>query len=95
MWQVPTWRVLTRIELGGGILQDIALSSDGQWLIAGVEHNHSPLPFFSYEVRLWHTATGKMEARVLHPSPIRTVALSHDGRWIAVGGGQSVRIWKK
>jgi WD40 repeat protein len=95
MWQVPTWRVLTRIELGGGILQDIALSSDGQWLIAGIGHDHSPSPFFSYEARLWHTTTGKMEARLLHPSPIWTVALSHDGRWTAIGGAHLVKIWEK
>jgi WD40 repeat protein len=68
----------------------VALSADGRALALGLYLAKDP----SHHVRLWETATGKelwaLPTKGLAP---RGLALSHDGKALALAGQESLTVW--
>jgi len=43
---------------------------------------------------LWDVKSGALVARIPHERQVKAVAFSHDARWLATGGADSlVRVW--
>jgi WD40 repeat protein/tRNA A-37 threonylcarbamoyl transferase component Bud32 len=63
----------------------LALTPDGTRLLAGDEK--------SQVARVWEVATGRLLAELKHPVPPAKVAVSPNGVWFAVGGGETVQLW--
>jgi len=46
------------------------------------------------EALLWEVASGTMVARMPHTRQVLAVAYSHDGKHIASGGHDAVKLWE-
>jgi serine/threonine protein kinase len=69
--------------LAGG--SDLVFSTDGKWLLAGGVQG----------VRVWSTETGELAHELPNDKrAVRSLALSRDGKLIAVGNDLSVRLWR-
>jgi serine/threonine protein kinase/WD40 repeat protein len=75
--------VLDRSPAGGN---DLVFSADGRWLLAGGAKG----------VRVWDTGSGELAHELPNDGyAVRALALSRDGKLIAVGGDdQTVRLWR-
>lgn len=67
----------------------LALAPDGQWLaVAGAQVG------FDHVVRIWRTSDGAVQGELaLASSSADSVAISADGRLLAAGGADGVRLW--
>lgn len=76
-------KILDRKMTGGN---DLAFSTDGKWLLAGGAEG----------VRVWNTETGELAHELPNDKrAVRSLALSRDGKLIAVGGDDhTVRLWR-
>jgi len=84
LWDVAAAR--RRQVLGKSRTQKLALtwSPDGKVLAVGSSDN---------AVRLWDLSTGQPQRKVLRHKELRTIAFSADGRTLASGGEDGVRLW--
>jgi serine/threonine protein kinase/WD40 repeat protein len=74
-------KILDRGPSGG----DLAFSTDGKWLLAGGANG----------VRVWNTESGELAHELPNEKhAVRALALSRDGKLIAVGDDQTVRLWR-
>jgi WD40 repeat protein len=75
-------KILDRGPVGG---DDLAFSADGRWLLA----------VGAQKVRVWSTDGGELAHELLNDGlAVRALAMSRDGKLIAVGGDQAVRLWR-
>ena len=80
-------------ETQGYQINDRAFSPDGRTIADGYQDSKwaksgGPAGF----VRLWDVSTGKIIRTIDHPSKIRKVGFSPDGRTLAISGG-IIRLW--
>ncbi len=90
-YSVKTWDVTAGRELhtfyGQGLVQGIAFSPDGRWLVAGSQQGLS----------LWDLAAAKRIA-TLSNGPVNYIVFSPDGRWLAANSsvqfpGETLKVW--
>jgi WD40 repeat protein len=71
---------------GGRELYDVALSPDGELVVAGGADEAA---------RVWRWRERELVARLPTPGRrVRSVAFSRDGRHVAVAAGRAVRVWR-
>jgi WD40 repeat protein len=76
----------TRLQPGGGVIYDLAVSARGQ--LAATVGQESTL-------RLWNVAGGSIVRAIPTPGPQTAVALTADGGRVAAGGSDGVvRLWE-
>jgi RNA polymerase sigma factor (sigma-70 family) len=87
LWDVPTARVVHRLEGHRGGLTSVAFSLDGSLVATGAWED--PV------VRLWDPATGKELRQIqAHQRDVLSVAFSPDGKELATSGNlDPVRFW--
>jgi WD40 repeat protein len=88
VWDVRSGKVLAELEAGGLEYLSVALSADGRWVAGGGKN----------KAVVWDLQTGKVKHELSDPEmmgEVRYVALSPDGKRLAVGGTQDkrVRVW--
>jgi RNA polymerase sigma factor (sigma-70 family) len=88
VWDVRSGKVLAELEAGGMEYPSVALSADGRWVAGGGKN----------KAVVWDLQTGKVKHELSDPEmmgEVRYVALSPDGKRLAVGGTQDkrVRVW--
>lgn len=82
---VATGKALFELEGHTKLVRDIAYSPDGQWLVTASE---------DHTTRIWHAATGKSTAVLLHLTEVIKTMFSPDGRWIVTGtADRVVQVW--
>ncbi len=91
VWDVPGWQAVSTTKLPDQTWS-AAFSPNGQWLVVGLGQgiDHPP----AFEGELWEVNSGTLAARMPHPSQVLAVAFSHDGRRIATGSVDVVKVWE-
>ena len=92
LWDVATGRELKRFDDHPGVVLCVAVSPDGRRALAGTGHAWSEgwRPAESYGLQLWDLETGLSLGRFETTEPIRSLALSPDGRRVLGGGDDRV-----
>jgi WD40 repeat protein len=87
VWELPSGRSLAAWGLGvEGGMRSASISEDGQWLAACAH--------YSRLARVWDLGTGKAVVYLEHPHSVSSMALTPDGRLLAVdAGNKSVYFW--
>lgn len=90
VWDTATGRPLTPRMLHSGPALIALFSLDGKRIISGASTDRAD-NFFSYfgkgELGFWDAATGRPLRPVVRlPAPANSLALSPDGKWVAVAG---------
>jgi WD40 repeat protein len=101
LWRLPEAKLLKTlrrpIALGNdGQFYAVAMAPDGSWIAAG-GWDHSDGKSRHHGVYIFNAATGEVISR-LGPfsSPITSLAVSHDGRYLAATlFNQGLRVWKR
>jgi WD40 repeat protein len=91
VWDTSTWQVVSQFALAD-VGWDIAFSPDGRWLVVGLGQGTGYPPVL--EGQLWDATSGKLVAHMPHATQVLAVAYSGDGRQIATGGHDAVKIWE-
>ncbi len=103
VWDVPGWQVVSIMKPPDQVWS-AAFSPEcdsppeakaercGQWLVVGLGQGVEHPPAFEGE--LWEVSSGTLAARMPHSSQVLAVAFSHDGRRIATGGNDVVKVWE-
>jgi WD40 repeat protein len=88
LWDVASGRELRRFDDHPGVVLCVVISPDGRRALTGTGHFWSEgwRPAGTYGLQLWDLETGLGLGRFETTEPIRTLALSPDGRR-ALGGG--------
>ncbi len=91
VWETADWGQVAQLNLDD-VGWDIALSPDGRWLAVGLGQGveHSAV----YEAQLWDVGAGKLVARLPHAGQVLAVAFSPDGKRLATGGHDAVKVWE-
>ncbi|MFN3649946.1 MAG: WD40 repeat domain-containing protein [Armatimonadota bacterium] len=87
VWDTATGRPLP-LKSKAGFIGDVAISPDGRTAASGT--------FSGSQVTLWDLATNRVVATLPGADPDRSVlalAFSADGRTLAVGEGDRIRVW--
>lgn len=64
----------------------IVFSPDGKQIAAIAEN--------AMQVKIWSVESGQLVQRLALPQPVKQIAFSTDGRWIAAGGDRTVSLWQ-
>jgi RNA polymerase sigma factor (sigma-70 family) len=93
LWDMASGKLLRRLPAHKGYIRGIAFLGDGDVLAVG-HYVSSLLVREPPGVRFWDVHTGK-EVRVLHDcdATVESIALSPDGRTLAVADSCSIRRW--
>ena len=80
-----SWQPLVHVILSNASIRSVAFSPDGSRLASGSDSI----------VRIWKTTTGELEDELEgHTNLVRSVAFSHNGRFIVSGASdKTIRIW--
>jgi WD40 repeat protein len=91
IWDTSTWRELLGVETED-VVWTMAFSPDSRTLAIGLGQGVEHLPV--NEAQLWDVSSGTLLARMPHERQVSAVAFSHDGRWLATSGADSlVHVW--
>ena len=77
LWHAPTGTKVKELARGGGWIDEIAFAPDSSWLVAGT----------SRDGRVFEVSSGAERFKLDHPDSASRVAVSGDGRLVALGGG--------
>src|SRR5262249_47322742 len=90
-WSVATGKVVANLKKAhAGDTWSVCFTPGGQTLVSGGGDWRKP-----GTVKLWHTAAWEERTKLTHPGEVLSVAVSRDGKWLAVGGtDRTVRLWK-
>jgi WD40 repeat protein len=91
VWDTSTWQVVSKFELAD-VGWDIALSPEGRWLLVGLGQGIEQPALF--EGQLWDASSGELVARMPHTEQVLAVAFSADGKRLATGSHDAVKIWE-
>lgn len=83
LFDATTGRATRRLDWKGSMLS-IAFAPDGGTVACGCQ-DHS--------VHFWRVASGKDAQMCGYPAKPRSIAFSHDGRWLATGGDAAISLW--
>lgn len=64
----------------------IVFSPDGKQIAAIAET--------AMQVKIWSVESGQLVQRLALPQPVKQIAFSTDGRWVAAGGDRTVSLWQ-
>jgi WD40 repeat protein len=87
LWEVPTGRLIrTLVERAGNGLAPLplAFSPDGTTLATGDADN---------SLKFWNAATGARQLTLTVHDPLRHLAYSPNGEWLATSDGFTARLW--
>ncbi|HEV3006679.1 MAG TPA: protein kinase [Pirellulales bacterium] len=91
LWDVQTGRQIKAIQAHQSPVLAVANSPDGQFAISASGWDAKVAEEY---LRLWRIRTGEPIVAFLGAPPVRTVAMTHDGRYVLSGGRDgSLRIW--
>jgi WD40 repeat protein/serine/threonine protein kinase len=65
----------------------------GGYLMAVCPNRKCLVTAKSYLVQVWDLATQQETMRLLGPEMVAGVSISHDGRWLAIGGDHDCKLW--
>jgi WD40 repeat protein len=97
VWDVGTGRIKRRLDLGASVMSNCAaLASNDHWMVAGFGGKDEPgAPFEDCCVRAFDAETGATMARWEHDSPVTSLAVSHDSRFVLAGEESgTIRLWE-
>ncbi|MDY6877094.1 MAG: hypothetical protein SWK90_12955 [Chloroflexota bacterium] len=73
-------------------VETLAFNPDSQTITIGIGQGIEHPPVNGDQ--LWDISSDALLARMSHEQQIKAVAFSHDGRWLATGGADSlVHVW--
>jgi WD40 repeat protein len=85
LWSLQSGQLLRNFDLGGQLIDLIAVSDDGQWIVAGSHGGR---------YRVWNTSTGKQQMQLEMPYYPFALAFSSGGKRLAIApAGQPVQIY--
>lgn len=87
LWEVPTGRLVRTLvdRTGNGIAPlPLAFSPDGTTLATGDADN---------SLKFWNTVTGSRQLTLTVHEPLRSLAYSPSGEWLATSDGTTARLW--
>ncbi|MGF1569556.1 MAG: GUN4 domain-containing protein [Nodosilinea sp.] len=87
LWEVPTGRLLRTLvnRAGDGLAPlPLAFSPDGTTLATGDADN---------SLKFWNAVTGARQLTLTVHEPLRHLAYSPSGEWLATSDGTSARLW--
>lgn len=93
VWETAGWQQVAQLSLDD-VGWDIAFSPDGRWLVVGLGQGAGLALPAANEAQLWDVATGKLVARMPHAGQVLAVAFSADGKRIATGSHEAIKIWE-
>lgn len=84
IWDVATAKLIRTLEGSGGLVRQVAYSSDGSLFASAVEDR----------IHLWTAGGAKIRELAGHEDTVQAVAFSPDGRLLASGSrDETVRFW--
>jgi WD40 repeat protein len=91
VWDTATWQVISQSALAD-VGWDIAFSPDGHCLVVGLGQGVEQPALF--EGQLWDVTSGKLLAHMPHDQQVLAVAFSPDGKRLATGSHDAVKVWE-
>jgi WD40 repeat protein len=91
VWQVGSWHSVSQMRLAD-VTWQIALSTDGRWLLAGLGQGVEHPP--ANEGQLWDVDSGKLVARMPHSRQVLAVDIGAGGVLLATGSYDATMIWE-
>lgn len=89
VWNAETGKEVANLDAHEGEAWSVCFTPNGKTLVSGGGDWGKP-----GKVRLWDARTWKERAGLPHPAEVLCVAVSPDGRWLAVSGmGKTVQLW--
>jgi WD40 repeat protein len=94
LWDLTTGKERATLKGHPGVVRSVAVTADGKLLASGgYQLVSKDPPKYSGVVKLWDPATGKERATLKLPEAVNAVAISADGKTLAVAEVEGIKLW--